>query len=69
VTLGPTLNLHLGDRTGFALGPELGWNLLVGDGPTPLGLEFFLRYDIFVNNRDFLPDQGTVGVRVMLDLI
>jgi hypothetical protein len=69
VTIGPSLAVHLADRKGFALGPELGWNVLVGDGARPLGLEFFLRYDVFVNNRDVLPDQGTVGVRVMLDLI
>ncbi len=69
VTIGPTLVLHLADHTGFAIGPELGLNLLVGDGPRPLGLEFFLRYDVFVNNRDVLPDQGTFGVRIMLDVI
>jgi hypothetical protein len=69
VTFGPTMVVHLDDRSGFAVGPELGLNVLVGGGPRPLGLEFFLRFDFFVNNRDHLPDQGTLGVRVMFDLI
>jgi hypothetical protein len=68
VTLGPTAVVHLGEHDGVALGPELGLNMLVGDGPRPLGLELFLRYDAFLYHRDVLPDQATLGVRVMLDV-
>ena len=69
ISLAPTLSGYFGDVKAFGLGGELAFHYLMGKSVRPLALQFFLRYDYYVNNRDALGHQGALGVRALFDLI
>jgi hypothetical protein len=69
IAFGPSAVVHIGDDSAVALGPEIDYHLLLGKGPRPLTLQIFLRYDFFLGNRDVLPDQASLGLRVLPDIL
>jgi hypothetical protein len=68
LSAGPAV-IHSGDadETGFAVAGELGYYWLPGRGPRSPAIEIFLRGDFMVAGD--LGSSGTLGVRLMLDII
>ena len=68
LNVGGNVGVEFGTRPVLLLGPELSIVHLLGEGPTPLVLTVFTRYDFGVSS----PNAGntfSIGARLALDLI
>lgn len=69
LSLGPTLTLHVGDRTAGLVGVEISVRLMPDDGPRSKVIEVFGRGEFPLGHRDLVGSYLGSGVRLLFDVI